>query len=104
MVIPFVSIWPNLYTPVPEYRSQQYPKYIIEMNLVKTGEVPVLIARLQKYVEYTRALHLLERSFFCEGVRGGGSPPGGVLDPHREKKHRFPVECSPEASERELQT
>jgi len=29
--------------------------------------VPVLIARLQKYVEYTRAFHLLERSFFCEG-------------------------------------
>jgi len=24
VVIPFVSIWPNLYTPVPEYRSQQY--------------------------------------------------------------------------------
>ena len=27
MVIPFVSIWPNLYTPVPEYRSQQYLKW-----------------------------------------------------------------------------
>jgi len=45
VVIPFVSIWPNLYTPVPEYRSQQYlkwfelPEYIIELNLVKTGEV-----------------------------------------------------------------
>jgi len=26
-----------------------------------------LLARLQKYVEYTRAFHLLERSFFCEG-------------------------------------
>ena len=32
------------------------------------GEVPVLVARSQKYVEYTRAFHLLERSFFCEGV------------------------------------
>jgi len=30
--------------------------------------MPVLVARLQKYVEYTRAFHLLERSFFCEGV------------------------------------
>jgi len=29
--------------------------------------VPVLIARSQKYMEYTRAFHLLERSFFCEG-------------------------------------
>ena len=52
VVIPFVSIWPNLYTPVPEYRSHlNYPKYIIELNLVKKGggglgEVPVLIARL----------------------------------------------------------
>jgi len=27
VVIPFVSIWPNLYTPVPEYRSQQYLKW-----------------------------------------------------------------------------
>ena len=78
MVIPFVSIWPNLYTPVPEYRSQQYlkwfelPEYIIELNLVETGrggleEIPVLVARLQKYVEYTRAFHLLERLLFCEG-------------------------------------
>jgi len=38
VVILFVSIWPNLYTPVPEYRSHlNYPKYIIELNLVKTG-------------------------------------------------------------------
>jgi len=27
VVIPFVSIWPHLYTPVPEYRSQQYLKW-----------------------------------------------------------------------------
>jgi len=27
VVIPFVSIWPNLYTPVPEHRSQQYLKW-----------------------------------------------------------------------------
>jgi hypothetical protein len=26
-----------------------------------------MLAKLQKYVEYTRAFHLLERSFFCEG-------------------------------------
>jgi len=38
VVIPFVSIGPNLYTPVPEYRSQQYlnglncPKYITELS------------------------------------------------------------------------
>jgi len=52
VVIPFVSIWPNLYIPVPEYRSHlNYPKYIIELNLVKTGEVPVLIARPLKLEE-----------------------------------------------------
>jgi len=28
VVIPFVSIWPNLYTPVPEYRSRQYLKMV----------------------------------------------------------------------------
>ena len=28
--------------------------------------MPVLVARSQKYMEYTRAFHLLERSFFCE--------------------------------------
>ena len=27
MVITFVSIWPNPYTPVSEYRSQQYLKW-----------------------------------------------------------------------------
>jgi len=27
----------------------------------------VLISRLQKYMEYTRAFHLLERLLFCEG-------------------------------------
>jgi len=26
-----------------------------------------LLARLQKYMEYTRAFHLLERLLFCEG-------------------------------------
>jgi len=30
--------------------------------------MPVLVARSQKYVEYSQAFHLLERSFFCEGV------------------------------------
>jgi len=29
--------------------------------------VLVLVARLQKYVEYTRAFHYLERLLFCEG-------------------------------------
>jgi len=28
-----------------------------------------LLARLQKYVEYTRAFHLLERPFFARGVQ-----------------------------------
>ena len=26
-----------------------------------------MLARSQKYMEYTQAFHLLERSFFCEG-------------------------------------
>ena len=30
--------------------------------------MPVFVARLQKYVEYTRAFHLMERLLFCEGV------------------------------------
>ena len=28
-----------------------------------------MIARLQKYVEYTRAFHLLDRLLFCEGAQ-----------------------------------
>jgi len=57
VVIPFVSIWPNLYTPVPEYRSQQYLKWFELPEIYHRtefswnrrgglGEVPVLIARL----------------------------------------------------------
>ena len=45
---------------------------ITKLNLVKTGSGlgggTILVARLQKYVEYTRAFHLLERLLFCEGV------------------------------------
>jgi len=33
------------------WNGLNYPKYIIELNLVKTGEVPVLIARPLKLEE-----------------------------------------------------
>jgi len=71
VVIPFVSIWPNLYTPVPEYRSQQYLKWfelpeIYHRTELKKGGA-CLDTKIAKYVEYTRAFHLLERLLFCEG-------------------------------------
>jgi hypothetical protein len=45
-----------------------YLKYLTPLHLKFAHEsYLILISRLQKYVEYMRAFHLLERSFFCEG-------------------------------------
>jgi len=57
VVITFVSIGPNLYTPVPEYRSQQYLKWfelpeIYHRTELKKGrwvrEVPLFDSKTAK--------------------------------------------------------
>ena len=58
-----------LLIPLTPYKEVIFNFFITPLHLKFAHEsYLVLIPRSRKYMEYTRAFHLLERSFFCEGV------------------------------------
>jgi len=72
VVIPFVSIWPNLYTPVPEYRSQQYLKWfelseIYHRTELKKGGA-FIDSKIAKIYEVHAGVPSSGAPLFCEGV------------------------------------